>query len=363
MNAFGRGKRGIQSIYVPTRTGMPIQRSTSTADLKTVRAMKRMVVELRDSHRWSLLEAVRTNKVTLSKLYIYHASNQLATLEAELSAKNLSDYLAGWTSWVKANRREGIGTGERYAQQVTTLIAPDATFLVSDLTKAAVVKWLAGMTSSSSTRRHYLYALKSFIRYLLDVGVLESDPIAGLKAPKKHAPRERWVTSDIDQKIIAAASPKYQAAFAFIKSTGCDVGSAWRAQLGDLDLAHGLVNLRGTKTDHRKVHGAEIEPWAVSILRTHVKGLVGASTPLFPGRTNNGANHHHARCCTAVGVSDYWLKDSRHSVAVRMRLAGRSFEEIAAQLGTSVYQAVTTYTKYRPTTTDSTTRIETGGGR
>jgi hypothetical protein len=31
-----------------------------------------------------------------------------------------------------------------------------------------------------------------------------------------------------------------------------------------------------------------------------------------------------------------------------MRLAGKSFEDIAAQLGTSVYQAVTVYTKYRP---------------
>ncbi len=42
------------------------------------------------------------------------------------------------------------------------------------------------------------------------------------------------------------------------------------------------------------------------------------------------------------------MKDARHSVAVRLRKAGRTFEEIAAQLGTSVYQVVNVYAKYKP---------------
>jgi hypothetical protein len=155
--------------------------------------------------------------------------------------------------------------------------------------------------------------------------VLEADPLARLKAPKKNPARERWETEDVDRAIVAAASPQYRAAFAFIKATGCDVGSAWRAQLGDLGLAapQATSNIRGTKTDSRK--RARRHDRGVGGADPHraLKGIVGPHTPLFPGLTNSGASHHHERCCAAVGVEDYTLKDARHSVGVRMRLAGR----------------------------------------
>lgn len=346
--AFERGKKGRKSIYVPTRSGALVQRSTGTADATIARKMKRMVEQLRDEHRWLVLDAIRENRRTLKQVYQAFASNRLDELEAMLDAKNLSDHLDGWKKWVVASRQEGVGTPDVYWQQVTTLIPEGGQFPATELTKARVVAWLAGLTCSSGTRRKYRYALGSFVRYLLDVGVLEADPLAGLRAPKKNPPRERWETVDRDRAIVAAAIPKYRAFFAFVKAVGCDVGSARRAQLGDLDLKRARVNVRGTKTDRRAVHAAEIEAWAIPILVEHVKGTIGAHTLLFPGITNSGAGHHHERAAAAVGVKDYTLKDSRHSIGVRMRLAGRSFEEIAAQLGTSAFQAVTVYTRYKP---------------
>jgi site-specific recombinase XerC len=90
--------------------------------------------------------------------------------------------------------------------------------LATDLTKARVIAWLTSRDrASSGTKRKYLYALKSFIRYLLDVGVLSTDPLSGLRAPKKNPARERWVTADVDEMIVANALPKYRALFAFIK--------------------------------------------------------------------------------------------------------------------------------------------------
>lgn len=366
MTAFQRGKKGYRSIYVPTMMFGLVARSTGTSDKAVVRKMKAMVVELRDralrTGDWSILEAVRLNRVTLVEVFVAYSGHTLAQLEAKLSGKNLADHLDGWLAWIRGNRRAGVLTPDGYWQQVTSLIPAGGTFLVTDLTKARVIAWLAEMRYqhrmvdegqepkgvSSGYKRKCFYALKSFIRYLLDTGVLETDPLAGLRAPKKNPPRERWETAERDRAIVAAAIPQYRAAFAFIKATGCDVGSAWRAQLGDLDLERGEVTIRGTKTDHRKVFRAELEAWAVPLLREHAKALLGHHTLLFPGLTNSGASHHHRRCCAAVGVEDYTLKDARHSVGVRMRLAGKTFEEIAQRLGTSVYQAVTVYTKYTP---------------
>ncbi len=349
MTAFKRGKHGNHSIYVPTQRGALVQRSTGTNVPSLVRGMKRMVVQLRDEHRWVVLEAIEHKRVKLSEVYTYHVANRIEELSQRLAAKNLAEHLDGWIAWVRSNRDSEIKTADVYWQQVTTLIPSGGSFLAIELDKARVMAWLTSRDKASpGTRRKYLYALKSFVRYLLDTGVLATDPLAGLKAPRKNKARERWETEAVDKKIVMAALPEYRAIFAFIKATGCDVGSARRAQKGDVDLKLRTANVRGTKTDRRAVHQAAIEAWAVSFLESHVESIIGAHTLLFPDFTNSGASHHHARCCAAVGVEDYTLKDARHSVAVRMRKRGATFEDIAAQLGTSVFQAVTVYSRYQP---------------
>lgn len=52
---------------------------------------------------------------------------------------------------------------------------------------------------------------------------------------------------------------------------------------------------------------------------------------------------HHAAASKAADAEGYTLRMARHSVAVRARKAGRSFEWIAAQLGNTVYQCATVY--------------------
>lgn len=361
-----RGDNGLQSLYVPTKSGGLVQRATGTANAATVRAMKRMIEELKDramlSGNWTILDGIEAKRrwsppgakapkrFMLSDVLVYYASKKLAELEALLSSKNLVDYLEPWITWVRANRRESVRTADVYWQQVTTLVVPGTFFPTTQLTKERVKVWLTSRTEASAgTRRKYFYALKSFVAYLLDAGVYETDPLAGMRAPKKNPPRERWETIERDQQIVGAAIEQYRAFFACVKSTGGDVGAIRRAQKADFDLTNGWLDVRGTKTDHRRVHRARIEKWAIPFLVEHLKQFVGRHTLVFDGLTNSGASHHHARCCEALGVVDYTLKDSRHSVGVRMRLAGSSFEEIAEQLGTSVFQTVTVYSRYKAT--------------
>jgi integrase len=359
--AFRRGKSGNLSVYVPLIEGRA-QRSIGTTDKAVARQVRAMLAELKARHRWTILTALADGRLSFARALQAWGANTLAQLEAELTAVNLTDHLPGWRQWVKAHRRADVYTDATYWQQVTSLV--HGRFLVTDLTKARVTAWLAGLTCTSGTKRKYRYALGSFVRYLLDVGVLDTDPLAGLKTPKKNPKRRRWADEATDRAIVDAVTvAKYRPLFAFIKATGADVGSALRAQRGDLDLAAGTVRIRGTKTDRRHVESAALEPWALPILRAHCQTILGRHALLFPGLTRHGAAHHHEHCCRAVGVEDYTLKDARHSVANRMRRAGKSFEQIAAQLGTSLFHAVSTYAdagqeevKNNRTTTDLTTR-------
>jgi integrase len=349
MNAFKRGKKGYASIYVPTRHGGLVQRSCGTGIPAVVRGMTRMVTQLKDERRWTILDALFAKRIKLPEVYDAHTAGQIDALEARLSSANLSEHLDAWIAWVRGNRHADVRTADVYWQQVTTLIVPEVPFPSSELTKARVIAWLSSRgKASSGTKRKYLYALKSFVRYLSDVGALATDPLAGLKAPKKDPARKRWVKADVDTRIVEASSDQYRALFAFIKSTGCDVSAALRAQLGDVNLFAKTTDVRGTKTDRRHVHAASIEPWAIRLLLEHLRRFKNqpAHTLLFPGLQRSAATQHHTRVCVALGVLGYTLKDSRHSIGVRMRKAGKSFEEIAAQLGTSVYQAVTVYSVY-----------------
>jgi integrase len=350
MNAMARGKHGNRSIYVPTRSGALKQRSCGTPVLAIVRGMERMVSEMKDRHLWNTLDAIEQKRLTLTKAYPFYASNQLADLEARMSAKDLSASLDGWIQWVRASRDTEARTADVYWQQVTTLVTPSEPFYASDLTKERVMAWLTSREKASpGTRRKYFYALKSFVRYLLDTNVYATDPLAGMKAPKKNRARERWETVATDETIVANALPEYAAFFALIKGVGCDVGSGRRAQKDDINLFAQTINVRGTKTDRRRVHQATIEPWAVPYLKAHLKAMGNADrhTLLFPNLSRTNASGHHRRVCEKLNVKDYTLKDSRHSIGVRMRLAGKTFEEIAAQLGTSVYQTVNVYSRYK----------------
>jgi integrase len=92
---------------------------------------------------------------------------------------------------------------------------------------------------------------------------------------------------------------------------------------------------------------------------------VHPDTPCVPGLSRSQAHKAYVRARTAAGVAGYTLRDARHSVAIRMRRAGESFEAIARQLGNTVAQVHATYARFQPgdapeaattTTTDCTTR-------
>jgi integrase len=369
MSAFKRGKN--QQLYVPLRSGGLVQRSTGTPSIAVRNKLKTILAELRAEGRWTLIEAVslipagkKKPRLAMMQLYAANAAKTLDQLEARFASATLAAHVDAWQAWVVA-QRGATGTDANYRQQVDTFLAkyPEAT--TADLEPAKVTAWLGGLTCSTGTRRKYLYALRSFLNYLRTMGLVKGDPLADVKAPKKNPPRLRWETAENDRRIVEVADVKYRALFAFIKSTSADVGAAiGRAKRRDIDLARGVATLRGTKTDRRQVHEAMIEEWALPYLTEYLSRMLPNAT-LWPARpkgatagatgryvsegyTRSGAAHHHERCCELVGIEDYSLKDARHSVAVRMRFAGYSFEDIAEQLGNSPYQVATVYARFKP---------------
>jgi integrase len=354
-------RNGIYQLYVPTQAGGVKRRTCDTRDALVYRGMKRMVAELREKRRWKLLAAITDtpHRLSLGQVYDAHTANTLDALEASLSASRLSAHRAGYLDGLRA-----LGRAARYVDGVgaklDSFIEAAPTGTTADLTPAVVAHHLAGLRTTPGTRRQHLYAVTGFARFLRSAGVLASYPLSGIEAPKKNAARMRYESEATDERIVAAASPKYRALFAFIKATGCDVSTAFRTLRRDLNLEAGKAELRGTKTRHRHVHEGLIEPWALPYLRERCAGmlpnahawpeLIGKpgkhGTRETAGYSVSGAGHHHTATCEALKVSDYTLKDARHSVAVRMAKAGYTPFEIAEQLGTSPDLVSSTYARF-----------------
>lgn len=310
----------------------------------------------------------KPQRLSLIDLYEAEAGKRLESLEASLSAVPLADVRSEWLAAVSA--RLGGSELERssvrnYAQQIDTFLARHPGATATDISKANVTAWLASRADTSTgTRRKYFYAMRSLVGYLLDTGRLVSDPLVRYTPPNKNKARLRWETEENDRLIVAASRPHYRALLAWIKATGADVSSGLRLYRRDLDLTRGVTRIPGTKTGRRLVQEAAIEPWALPILRDYVtqRGLMPGAL-IWPapaaeanrktgrdtaeGYTANGVGHHHATVCERLGITGYTLKDARHSIAVRMRHQGSEFEDIAAQLGTSVYQVATVYAVFK----------------
>lgn len=333
-------------LYVPGRVGLK-QRSTGTGDVALARKMKRMILDLKDRQEWEVLDAASHGKLTIAQLYEDYSRNALGEVKSKLRGVRLADHIDGWVAWVCA-----LGGAEQtaatYRAQVSTLVAAETQ--VHDLTAPRISRWLTEIDGvTTGTRRKYLYALRSFIAYLQERGILEFDPSAVVKTPKKNKPRLVWQAEEVDKKIVEAAPLEFRALFALIKATGAEVSPALGMMRGDVDLSTGLVHIKGTKNEKRDRHDAIIEPWALPFLRDHCRSIIG-NVPLWPNLTRHRVYDVHQATCAALGIMDYTLRDSRHSWAVRSRKRGESLEAIAEQLGhKSIYMAATVYAQFKPT--------------
>lgn len=338
-----RGKGGKGSVYIPsTPQYRYAARTTGTTDKRLIRRMETMLARYKDDHAWEILNLLHEQAYTLSELFDAYQHHAVGALVARVTATDLAEHIDPWLRAYRASGGAANNVGP-YRTRVSAFVKPGTT--AADITPGRFREFLTGLDVSSGTRRHYLMAMRSFIRYAREAGVMKDNPLAEFKAPKKNPPRKRWVTATTDQMIAdATTDPRMRALFALVHGTGADLSAiVAKCRAGDIDVAQRVVVVRATKTGRRDRH-AILEPWAVPYVRAYLAGFLPGAK-LFDGMGRYAPSELHRETCAAIGVEDYTLRDARHSVAVRMLQAGRSYEDVAEQLGTSTWQAVNTYTK------------------
>jgi hypothetical protein len=363
--AYIRKGRKVFEMRVPLTRGHgdgPIRSlETDDPDVKDdiVSLVKRL---LKKPEYFPLIDAVTMTppKVSLMDVYIADKANRLPELLKRLADVDLTLYVDGWEKWVRSNLGD-TGTAEMYRAQVETLILPDGDespeFLQSELTTARVNTWLSEKTVTTGYKRKLLYALFSFVRYLIESGVFDRNPIEHITRPKKGKKRVRWETEENDIRIVRAAVGQYQSLFAFIKATGAEVSPATMLTPREIEVWPkddgrycGFAHVPGTKTETRDRHDVLIEKWARPFIERAIQGKL-PNAKVWDGISRYMAHWHHQNAATAVEIADYTLRDARHSWAVRGRKARPqvTFEAIAEQLGNTVAVVADVYADFKMT--------------
>ena len=117
--------------------------------------------------------------------------------------------------------------------------------------------WLSGQAYAPSTVARRLACLRSFYRYLRRGGIVESDPVGGLRNPKQPKRLPKLMTVDgvirlLDSIPVAdAAGIRDRAILETLYGGGLRVGELVGIDLADLDPETGLVRVRGKRKRER----------------------------------------------------------------------------------------------------------------
>jgi integrase/recombinase XerC len=236
--------------------------------------------------------------------------------------------------------------------------------------------WLDGKKEKKSSLARKLATLRSFYRFLIGQGRVQFNPAEEIRTPKlpKHLPRV--LTKDDANSLLDSAlgettlGRRDRAVLETLYSTGARVGELVAMNWEDLDMADGLVRLRGKGRKERIVPIGIVALEALAEYRDRLSASVPASSGRSRGvgvgrpRGVNGpvfCNHRGGRL-TARSVERLVAKYSaglvggrisphalRHSFATHLLDEGADLRAIQEMLG---HGSLGTTQKYTHVATD-----------
>jgi len=367
---YHRKGRNVWFLAVPTRTGR-VKRSTGTTDRATSRAMERMLEDLGPTGKrvWDLLDRVADRSLSLGVLFDAYRHNDLDGLRERLSDADIEPHVVGWADWLAD--RVKPDTAAHYIVQLRTLVPDGVPFPRSAFTAPAITRWLATRVAlvqkrrpsqrtqsrrkadhapravSGSTKRKYRAATQSFASYLVEIGVLTTNPVRDVQAPPPGKPRVVELDLRDVRRIIDGATPQFQALFALLYGAGVEISAALACVEGDVDAPRREVRARGTKA-HTRDRIVRVAEWAWPYLQAHVATLTPGER-LFRGIHRWHVGDVHRDRLRLLELPHHRVHDSRHFYAIRAVRAGTPYELVARQLGHADVQMVARiYGRYAP---------------
>lgn len=215
-----------------------------------------------------------------------------------------------------------------------------------DLDPSRLRAYLRQYGSSPVTRARKLSSLRSFVKYLKQIGRLSADPTESLEAPirRRKLPKainQHQAESLLDQSPQSASPLRDRALLELMYSAGIRVSELVGINLNDLDFAAGTVLVRGKGNKHRlALFGAT----CAEAINTYLSKERGESTVPLPEPLFLGPTGHRLTTRTVQNVIKRWSAAAglppevsphtlRHSFATHLLDGGADLKTVQQLLG------------------------------
>jgi integrase/recombinase XerD len=218
-------------------------------------------------------------------------------------------------------------------------------------THGEIAAFLSELTVAASTRARKVACLRSFYRHLRREGVIEHDPTAELRGPRKPQRLPRVLTREQVARLLgqpqgtAPLALRDRALLEVMYACGLRASEAVGLELADIDLEEGLLCARGKGSKERIVPiGRQAAAALLAYCRSGRPALIGARAPAAQVRlflNNRGAGltrqglykivqGHARRAGLQERMSPHTL---RHSFATHLLAGGCDLRSLQEMLG------------------------------
>lgn len=303
-----------------------------TDNVATARAMARWLDALysdRTTVALQALDAIVSKRVTLPRCYDHR--HDLTAYLAKVDDIDLSPLVDRWCE-DKQKSRKGAASALKYREQVRALVVADSTFPRSRFTFRDILKHLRSLKVQDPTRNRHKAAFSSFAQWLVDEGVIDSNPIREIQGWSEGDGRLVYYERDQAKALIEALAQPYAAIDALMCGGGLEWQAVERLRVRDVDVAAHTVQAHGGKTRWRNRLCRIVEEWCWPYIVPAVKGKL-PDAKVFEGVNEWTALKEHKAAAKLKGLPDSTLHDWRHTHAVLMLRAGYKPTVVAHQLG------------------------------
>ena len=343
--------------WAPLKNGGRKRVALGTDDRTIAREIEGMLRQLAGKREWALLEAAVNGPSTVGDLYDHWSKGAegLDTMRSRLNDVDLNQHVGPWENWAK--RRASESSVARYVVQLRALIPEGTAFLRSRFTRKEINRALNELAVTGSTARRYHAAWSSLAKYLVEIEVIEANPLRSVAAPRNNPPRELYLSEEDSKRLVEAQPEPYRSIAALREGGGVEISAALKVLRRDVNEKDRTIHVHGTKNAWRS-RPVFVEDWAWPYISAAAKGKL-PDAPLFVHENGEAVTYYRALAAHRGAVkalklpSDYTMHDARHSFAVRCMKARVDPQMIANNLGhRDATMVLRIYGKYRVTAAD-----------
>jgi integrase len=196
------------------------------------------------------------------------------------------------------------------------------------------------------------------LRHMLNLaeqeGLIERVPFRGLKNLKEHNIRDRILSPEEFENLLACCPPHTARVVLMGYYTAMRKSEILNLKWDNLDLKNGFIRLSGlmTKTGEGRViplHGRVLE--MLTSLPRDIHGWVFT----LNGRPIKDMKHSFNAACKKAGIENFRFHDLRHCAINNLRLAGNDYFKIMAISG---HRTTSCFRRYNSVTEDELKKVK-----